>query len=390
MAEPGNWKCPPSSYECQYDVPPARARGKGTLILSDFHDRRRQIAVANQVVDRHNDGMSCRDPATEEADEKKSPDWRRPIALVATPITASVTLAALAGFAGRWGWGFELASHFRVQYFWGLLLGTAALFVARRTRTALAAGLLVVVHAGLLWPFYEPVAKSDPGKPRLRVLSLNVHSANRRHDDVLRLVREESPDVAVFLEVNEPWSAALAALDEEWPYSRTQARDGNFGIALYSRLPLDDARIEPLLSDRCPAVVARVTVGNTPVTVFGAHPFPPLTGDAAESRDRQLAALADLVIASGGETVIVGDLNTTSWSPVFAEFVSKTALRDSRAGMGVQPSWPSHWPIALRIPIDHCLVSNGIKVTARSIGREIGSDHLPVRVDLAIDTDQSP
>jgi endonuclease/exonuclease/phosphatase family metal-dependent hydrolase len=38
----------------------------------------------------------------------------------------------------------------------------------------------------------------------------------------------------------------------------------------------------------------------------------------------------------------------------------------------------------MRIPIDHMLVSCSIGVASRRIERDVGSDHLPVVVDLVI------
>jgi hypothetical protein len=44
-------------------------------------------------------------------------------------------------------------------------------------------------------------------------------------------------------------------------------------------------------------------------------------------------------------------------------------LTDSTCGFGYQPTWPvaNRW---LRVPIDHCLVSNDIRVVRRKIGRK--------------------
>jgi endonuclease/exonuclease/phosphatase (EEP) superfamily protein YafD len=38
----------------------------------------------------------------------------------------------------------------------------------------------------------------------------------------------------------------------------------------------------------------------------------------------------------------------------------------------------------LMIPIDHCLVSPQIRVTGMRTGRAIGSDHLPIIVDMMV------
>ena len=63
----------------------------------------------------------------------------------------------------------------------------------------------------------------------------------------------------------------------------------------------------------------------------------------------------------------------------------QTGLDNARKGFGLLPTWPAFmpWPF-LRIPIDHCLVSPDIRVIRMRTGRTIGSDHLPIIVDMAI------
>jgi len=42
--------------------------------------------------------------------------------------------------------------------------------------------------------------------------------------------------------------------------------------------------------------------------------------------------------------------------------------------------WPVPVPGFLRIPIDHCLLSDDFQVTSVEVGSSIGSDHLPLVV----------
>ncbi|MSR57746.1 MAG: hypothetical protein EXS05_08740 [Planctomycetaceae bacterium] len=327
--------------------------------------------------------MSNTAPETIHPSPSMESAWRRRLAAWATFFTAGVGLAAVSGFAARWWWGFELASHFRGQYFWGLLVGTALLFYFRRWYLAAVGAGLLALHVVVLSPLYLPTEARPAGSARLRVLSLNVLVSNTDYARTVDFVREADPDIAVFLEVTPPWGRELTALDDGWPYSFTHADAGFFGVAIYSRLPLDERRLEQL-SQACPAIVARVTLGGQPVTIFGVHPNRPMLGAGAVMRDRQLKVLADLVDAEPGAKIVVGDMNVTSWSPGFTDFLARSGLRDSRLGLGIQPSWPSMFPALLRIPIDHCLVSPEVEVVARRVGPSLGSDHLPVIADLAI------
>lgn len=81
--------------------------------------------------------------------------------------------------------------------------------------------------------------------------------------------------------------------------------------------------------------------------------------------------------------IVMGDLNATPWSRPFAWLRERTGLCDSRAGFGIQASFPAASAL-LRIPIDHLLASCPIGVRERRIGRDVGSDHLPVVVDLVV------
>ncbi len=63
-----------------------------------------------------------------------------------------------------------------------------------------------------------------------------------------------------------------------------------------------------------------------------------------------------------------------------------TGLRDSSLGIGYHATWPATLGVA-GIPIDHVLVSAGIGVAEKSVAAGVGSDHLPIVVDLWIEAD---
>lgn len=119
-----------------------------------------------------------------------------------------------------------------------------------------------------------------------------------------------------------------------------------------------------------------------PLTLVVTHPLPPLAGFVV--RNLQLAHIAKARQEWGPDVIVSGDLNISSWSPYFQDLVRESGLRDSQLGFGVQPSWPAGLLPVMRIPIDHVLVSENFVVLKRELGPDIGSDHLPVYVELGL------
>lgn len=247
---------------------------------------------------------------------------------------------------------------------------------------ATVTGALLIAHVVSLWPFYAPRPRDGAQDRALRFLSANLWDRNEQFQSVLDFVHSEAPDIAVFLEVNDAWDRALSALRDAWPHSHTEAPHWNRGIAIYSKLPFEDIQVK-LLTDAVPTILVRVNLHGTALTIVAAHPLPPVSAAMSAARDMQCAELAALIAEMYGPTILIGDLNMTSWSPAFGDLIRRTRLRDSRHGLGIQPTWPSFLPKVFRIPLDHCLVSPAVRVVDRRIGPHIGSDHLPILIDMA-------
>lgn len=305
--------------------------------------------------------------------------------VVAVGLLAS--LATLASCFGRWWWGFELATHFRVHYL--LILGGAALALAlwRSWRWPLLFGALALFNLALIAPIHENQAAAtavDSSRPVPRALLANVNAWNRNPEPLRRLIAASDPDFILLLEAT-PWLLAqLRPLAARYPHQVAEPAEDPFGIALLSRHPLQNPRIVRLDGAAGPpAIVATVAANPRPFTVIGAHPWPPVSADLAQGRNDLLRALAAIARQTPGPTLLLGDLNVSPWSPWFAQLLTDGQLRDSRRGWDLRGSWPSGW-WPLRIPIDHILVSEGVTVRRREIGPAIGSDHDPVIVDFQV------
>jgi endonuclease/exonuclease/phosphatase (EEP) superfamily protein YafD len=130
-------------------------------------------------------------------------------------------------------------------------------------------------------------------------------------------------------------------------------------------------------------VVVRFILDERYLTIIDTHPPPPKSYTLTNYRNHQLEDIAEFVSGQTGDVMVLGDLNTTPWSPFFQEFLRRSSLRESRNGFGLQLSWPTD-RVPFLVPIDHILVSKGIIINKRRVGPNIGSDHFPVILSFSM------
>ncbi len=311
------------------------------------------------------------------------PTLKRRAALLLIGIVLAFGGATLMGFGGRQGWLLELCTHFRVQYFWALALAALALGILGRGRWSLTAATLAVVNLAAIVPLYFGPAENIALDHQLRCMSLNVNWQNEDYGRTIELIRAEEPDWVLLIEVTPEWCEAMRAIENEYPYVHANPVALSGGIALYSRIPFKDVNLQDLYELRVHALLVEFNLPGGPLTFVGAHPASPGSSTFFAMRNRQLDLLAQLVQRQKSPLMLMGDLNTTSWSPFFRDLLANSGLKDTRRGFGVEGSWPGV-PLPLRIPIDHCLVTEGVAIVARRIGESVGSDHRPVIVDFAL------
>ena len=300
-------------------------------------------------------------------------------------LAAAAIAFSLLGFIARWWWPLELMCHFRMQYAWALSLAAVVLWSARSFRWASIATVVALLNAALLIPCFWPARYAEAeDRDVLRVLTANVHTANQQADRFLALVEAESPDVIVVMEVDDRWIDALAPLRSDYPFTRLEPRQSNFGMALYCKSPLQSIETFDLGGIDTPAIRATIETANGDLSLLAIHPLPPMRAEMSRLRNSQMQQAADLALENGGPILVVGDFNATRWSPAFGDLVRNAQLHDASDGRGILPTWPVQFPWLLRLPIDHALVSQGVAVHNFRTLEDIGSDHLPICIDISL------
>ncbi|HSG96880.1 MAG TPA: endonuclease/exonuclease/phosphatase family protein [Woeseiaceae bacterium] len=276
----------------------------------------------------------------------------------------------------------QLFTHFRLQYLAVSLVLLVALAGVREPRYAVALVFAAILNALPVVPWYSDDPVDHDGTEYTVVLA-NVHSGNDDYEKLFNLVAVEEPDVLVLLEVSPRWAQQLVRLEADYPERVVEAREGNFGIAMFSKLPMASAATIDSAPLDYPTIVAAIEFGDATVHVIGTHPMIPLGRAFYDARNTQLDGIARLLQHADGPRLLVGDLNLTMWDVNYAAFENRTWLRNVRRGFGVKPTWPTFLPVAM-IPIDHVLVSEEFGVRAVRTGARIGSDHLPLVVTLTL------
>lgn len=283
---------------------------------------------------------------------------------------------------------FDLMSHFRLQYFILQFLCILLCIPKKQWKLLILTSIAAMVNLSLIIPFYLPnvnTATSTYQKPRqtLSILLINVNSSNDKYIDTANYIKNENPDILALEEINSEWLAALSKTLKDYPYRKYIPRSDNFGIGLYSKIAPDEMSIQYYGSAEVPSVRAEIIFENTPVTLLFTHPVPPISLDYFRMRNEQLDDITSHRSKFQESLILIGDLNTTSWSYYYQNFIKKMKLVDTRKGFGLQTTWPTMIP-ALSITIDHILVSDDFVVLERKVGNHIGSDHKPVYVKLGI------
>ena len=293
-------------------------------------------------------------------------------------------LAAVGALGARLFWGFELLCHASFYFFFTAIACLIACAVLREKRLGLAALTLAAFFGLGVVPYFISTARAEANPDRggrpVRVVLFNVLNSNREYADVLDYLERIDADLLVVQEFDPKWRRNLAALEDRYPHRELAVRRGAFGMAVFSKFPLDGARWHVDHGEHYPIFSGTVEIGEKRVALTSLHPPPPVRQRSARVRNEILELAASLAEAEGSR-LLIGDLNCTPWSPHFRALCRATGLRDSALGHGVQATWfPRSLPIG--IPIDHVLVSEDIRIESREVGPNLGSDHRPVVVDL--------
>ena len=312
---------------------------------------------------------------------------------------AGLAAATLATFLAGFLWLFDLFSHFRLQYV--AVAGVLALLLlwTRPRWAAVAAILFGLWHAHVYLDVPAARVADACASGTVDLLAFNLLYRNEHKEEAVAYIANSGADIVVLEENTAQWAPYLEALAETYLYRTPENWRDADGPTILSRLPiLSVETVKPFENDTLGTgsdfgnfaaakwyLVVRLDVGGQEATLIAVHPPYPNGTRLTSLRNGYLLDAAVRAGRETGPTIMVGDFNTTPWSPVFGEMAALGALGSAGATHTIYPAtWPN-FLAPMRIPIDHVLVNDGIGVVSFERAPDLGSDHFPIRATLCFD-----
>lgn len=227
------------------------------------------------------------------------------------------------------------------------------------------------------------IKKNDPEK-QIGLFIGNVYQYNRQADEYLKGIYSMNPDVVMLVETDMWWAEKLEVLKEKYPHHILAPSDNTYGMMLFSKLELQDERVNFLVEADIPSVhtMIKLTSGDL-ISFHGLHPTPPVPQENPRSteRDKEILLIGKEAKKSKYPVIVAGDLNDVAWSYTTELFSKISGLLDPRKGRGFFNTFHAKY-LFLRFPLDHVFCSNDFTLVEIKRMPNCGSDHFPMYIKL--------
>ncbi|HVE62076.1 MAG TPA: endonuclease/exonuclease/phosphatase family protein [Chitinophagaceae bacterium] len=295
-------------------------------------------------------------------------------------------------------WIYKILEHPRLQKLGLIIIVTGCWFVFWPLQKLVYQVILVGWFLSIIYLFYKilpyttlskkemkRVKPTDP-KNEFKVFSANVLQENQQYTLMLQQIKASDPDLIFLLETNAAWANAMQELENDYPYTLLSPLENTYGLLFYSRLKLENAKINFLVKNDVPSIEAiTILPSGQKVQIWGLHPEPPVPGESLYStaKDKELMKVALKPKDFGFPCMVFGDLNDVAWSHTTELFRKTSELLDPRRGRGFYYTFSAHhWYI--RFPLDYIFCSTEFAlITMRRLPKN-GSDHFATLTYLAL------
>lgn len=231
--------------------------------------------------------------------------------------------------------------------------------------------------------------KSTDKTNELKIFAANVLQENQQYETMVEQIKASDADIIFLLETSQAWADAVAMLEKDYPYKLINPLENTYGLVFYSRLKLEDGRINFLVKDDLPSIeVILILPSGAKIKIWGLHPEPPVPGESLYStaKDKELMKVALKAKECTLPCIVFGDLNDVAWSHTTELFRKTSELLDPRRGRGFYSTFSAHhWFV--RYPLDYIFCSKEFSLITMQRMPKNGSDHFATVTHLALRKD---
>ena len=214
---------------------------------------------------------------------------------------------------------------------------------------------------------------------KLMTFNNSYYNPNENFEDIKSLIVSEKIDIIQFQEVSPQMNKKIKSLKSIFPYNTGLDKPLDlFDSLILSKYPLLNTKI-----GKHHLVQTNFILNEKKISILGIHLYPQEYQVNLNYALQQTNYLKKTVNNINTNLILLGDLNMTSSSKRFTNFLKDTNLYTYSSFKNITSTWPTYLPNYLGIQIDHVLFTKNFRLISKKIANDFGSDHRPLIVELA-------
>jgi endonuclease/exonuclease/phosphatase (EEP) superfamily protein YafD len=261
----------------------------------------------------------------------------------------------------------------------------------RQKLLALGASFLIVFHLWMIFPLFQGATSPPPfpqSTPVLRLFCGNLLVSNASPSVFFEEILASEADILALQEYSSLWEPLFQdkKIQERYPYQLKNTRGDCFGMALFSKWPIEKQEFYDF--EGVPLLRIQVRFHSVSFVLYNIHTLPPRSLGYMEVWHQQQKLLLEKIEEEKELSLILcGDFNATPYSAFYDKLLAQSLqCAFQNRGMAGSTTFPNQQLPLPPLRIDHAFFRGRLQCTALKVGQGAGSDHRPFTVDFVWDS----
>ena len=250
-------------------------------------------------------------------------------------------------------------------------------------------GLFIGLYGSFFLPPLSTPATQN--QPTIKAMTFNMLFNNGNFDSISKMIAENNPDIIGLQEVRSQTAPILVKrFAKDYPYSAFHPVELSHNVGILSRFPIDKIIALPAPPIQRGIQVTLRLNNQNPLEAIVVHLTPSyptrqflkLADYWYKSRAAEVSYLSKIVKQYDEPTIVMCDCNFTDTSETYSQMQNLMIDSFHEVGWGFGHTFLGRFfPVGR---IDYIWHTEDIKTVEAYVGREAGSDHLPVIARLQL------